>query len=182
VDGAPNFEQDGFRALGMAASKGCSQPVQGNIQGLSTAPALTSHVPALLDVRVCRLYRSGPRGGGATNEERALFDPHPYARRGGEGPRQRDSHPPGRRFPRRRPLFLVGRDLHARGRHWKGQLATNQHTPFADPFVRPLFGGQEVTSGFSGTFGDDRAEVFGTTLVGTRSLSFQATLKKLADG
>ena len=65
---------------------------------------------------------------------------------------------------------------------WKGQLTTNQHTPFADPFVRPLFGGQEVTSGFSGTFGDDRAEVFGTTLVGTRSLSFRATLKKLADG
>ncbi len=37
---------------------------------------------------------------------------------------------------------------------WKGQLTTNQHTPFADPFVRPLFGGREVTSGFSGTFGD----------------------------
>jgi hypothetical protein len=64
---------------------------------------------------------------------------------------------------------------------WKGELSTNQHTPFADPFVRPLFGGEEVTSGFSGTFGDDRAEVFGTTLVGTRSLSFRASLKKLAD-
>ena len=64
---------------------------------------------------------------------------------------------------------------------WKGDLRTNQHTPFADPFVRPLFGGQEVTSGFSGTFADDRAEVFGTTLVGNRSLSFRATLKKLAD-
>lgn len=64
---------------------------------------------------------------------------------------------------------------------WKGQLITNQHTPFADPFVRPLFGGHEVSSGFSGRFGDDRAEVFGTTLVGTRSLSFRATLKKLAD-
>jgi hypothetical protein len=64
---------------------------------------------------------------------------------------------------------------------WKGELRTNQHTPFADPFVRPLFGGQEVTSGFSGTFGDDQAEVFGTTLVGTKSLSFRATLKRLAD-
>src|ERR1700692_52153 len=64
---------------------------------------------------------------------------------------------------------------------WKGDLRTNQHTPFADPFIRPLFGGQEVTSGFSGTFADDRAEVFGTTLVGNRSLSFRATLKKLAD-
>jgi hypothetical protein len=64
---------------------------------------------------------------------------------------------------------------------WKGELTTNQHTGFADPFVRPLFGGQEVSSGFSGTFADDGAEVFGTVLVGSRSLSFRATLKKLAD-
>jgi hypothetical protein len=65
---------------------------------------------------------------------------------------------------------------------WKGELRTNQHTPFPDPFVRPLFAGQEVTSGFSGTFTDDQAEVFGTTLAGNRSLSFHATLKWLAEG
>lgn len=64
---------------------------------------------------------------------------------------------------------------------WKGQLSTNQHTPLSDPFVRPLFGGQEVNSGFSGTFDGDQAEAFGTALVGARSLSFRATLKKLAD-
>jgi T3SS negative regulator,GrlR len=64
---------------------------------------------------------------------------------------------------------------------WKGDLATNQHTPFPDRLIRPLFAGQEVTTGFSGRFEDDRSEVFGTTLVGSRSLSFQATLKKLAD-
>jgi len=64
---------------------------------------------------------------------------------------------------------------------WKGQLTTNQHTAFPDPFTRPLFGGQEVASGFSGTFSGDEAEVFGTTLVGTRSLSFHATLKRLDD-
>ena len=64
---------------------------------------------------------------------------------------------------------------------WKGQLSTNQHSPFPDPLVRPLFAGQEVTSGFTGTFADDEAEVFGTTLVGNRSLTFHATLKKLAD-
>lgn len=65
---------------------------------------------------------------------------------------------------------------------WKGELATNQHTPFANSEVRPLFGGKEVSSGFSGTFTDDGAEVFGTVLVGgNRSLSFQATLKRLAD-
>jgi hypothetical protein len=64
---------------------------------------------------------------------------------------------------------------------WKGELTTNQHTPLADPFTRPLAAGQEVSSGFSGTFAHDRAEAFGTALVGTRSLSFRATLKKLAD-
>jgi hypothetical protein len=63
----------------------------------------------------------------------------------------------------------------------RGHLATNQHTGFADAFVRPLFGGQVASSGFSGTFADDAAEVFGTVLVGSRSLSFRATLKKLAD-
>jgi hypothetical protein len=62
---------------------------------------------------------------------------------------------------------------------WKGELTTNQHTPFADPFVRPLFGGNEVSSGFTGTFTDDGADVFGTTLVGTKSMSFHATMKFL---
>jgi len=66
-------------------------------------------------------------------------------------------------------------------RNRKGHLTTNQHSPFADPFVRPLFGGQEVSSGFSGTFAGDSAEAFGTVLVGTRSLSFRATLKWLAN-
>src|ERR1700746_973366 len=65
---------------------------------------------------------------------------------------------------------------------WKGELATNQHTDFPDPFVRPLFEGREVTSGFTGTYTDSEAEVYGTTLVGgNRSMSFRATLKRLAD-
>ncbi len=65
---------------------------------------------------------------------------------------------------------------------WKGHFATNQHTDFPDPLVRPLFNKREVTSGFSGTYTDEGAEVFGTTLVGgTRSMSFRATLKRLAD-
>ena len=65
---------------------------------------------------------------------------------------------------------------------WKGELVTNQHTPFNDPFVRPLFGGEEVCSGFTGKFADDQSEVFGTTLVGARSLSFRAVLKLLEEG
>jgi T3SS negative regulator,GrlR len=64
---------------------------------------------------------------------------------------------------------------------WKGQLSTDQHTGFDDPFVRPLFAGQEVASGFTGTFASNTAEAFGTVLIGSRSLSFHATLKWLAD-
>jgi hypothetical protein len=47
--------------------------------------------------------------------------------------------------------------------------------------VRGRFGGQEVASGFSETFAVEQAEVLGTSLVGTRSLSFGATSKRLAD-
>lgn len=84
------------------------------------------------------------------------------------------------------PFFWsVGRYSVARGSGnqgtWKGELITNQHTPFTDPFARPLLGGQEVASGFSGTFSDDASEVFGTTLAGARSLSFRAVLKRLAE-
>ncbi|MET4071674.1 hypothetical protein ABID58_006489 [Bradyrhizobium sp. S3.2.6] len=65
---------------------------------------------------------------------------------------------------------------------WKGELATNQHSPFADPLVRPLFAGAEATSGFSGTFSEEGAEVYGTVLVaGHRSLGFRASLKWLAE-
>jgi T3SS negative regulator,GrlR len=64
---------------------------------------------------------------------------------------------------------------------WKGCLVANQHTPYHDSLARPVFAGREVTTGFSGTFRDDGSEVFGTSLVGTRSISFRATLRRLAD-
>jgi hypothetical protein len=64
---------------------------------------------------------------------------------------------------------------------WKGHFVTNQHTDFPDPSVRPVLNRHEATSGFSGTYTEDGAEVFGTTLVGSRSLSFRATLKRLQD-
>src|ERR1700709_125578 len=66
------------------------------------------------------------------------------------------------------PYFWSTGAYTVRAGTWKGYLITNQHTPFSDRFVRPLFGGQEVSSGFSGTFADDRAEVYGTTLAGNR--------------
>jgi hypothetical protein len=64
---------------------------------------------------------------------------------------------------------------------WKGDLVTNQHTPYRDSTARPVFAGREVTTGFSGTYGGDDSEVFGTSLVGARSISFRATLRRLAD-
>ena len=80
-------------------------------------------------------------------------------------------------------LLLVARLLQVGNGTWKGELATNQHSPFADPLVRPLFAGTEATSGFSGTFSEEGAEVFGTVLVaGHRSLGFRASLKWLAGG
>jgi hypothetical protein len=64
---------------------------------------------------------------------------------------------------------------------WKGDLVTHQHTPYRDSAARPVFAGREVTTGFSGTYRDGVSEVFGTSLVGSRSISFRATLRLLAD-
>ncbi|WP_245283543.1 GrlR family regulatory protein [Bradyrhizobium sp. URHD0069] len=64
---------------------------------------------------------------------------------------------------------------------WKGELVTNQHTPYRDSAARPVFAGREVTTGFSGTYRGGESEVFGTSLVGSRSISFRATLRWLAD-
>jgi hypothetical protein len=77
-------------------------------------------------------------------------------------------------------FWSVGSYTAAKGT-WKGHFTTNQHTPFEDPFVRSVLRGKEVNSGFTGTYTEDGAEVFGTTLVGGHSLSFRATLKRLAD-
>jgi hypothetical protein len=47
-------------------------------------------------------------------------------------------------------FWSVGSDTFANGR-WKGDLVTNQHTPYHDSMPRSVFGGREVTTGFSGT-------------------------------
>jgi hypothetical protein len=87
----------------------------------------------------------------------------------------------GGRFLGGGPYFWSTGSYTYRDGTWKGELLTNQHTMLSDPFVRTLSGGQEVASGFSGTFAGDQAEAFGTSLIGNRSLSFRATLKRLAD-
>ena len=58
---------------------------------------------------------------------------------------------------------------------WRGELTTFQH---AKPVgVLPLFGGREVTCGFTGTYADDSAVANGTALVGKTSVLFQTRLK-----
>ena len=57
---------------------------------------------------------------------------------------------------------------------WRGELITNEHTRSVG--VRPLFGGREVTCGFTGGYTGDGAEVNGTALVGKTSVSFHAKL------
>jgi hypothetical protein len=58
---------------------------------------------------------------------------------------------------------------------WRGELTTFQH---AKPVgVVPLFGGREVTCGFTGTYSSDSAVVSGTALVGKTSVLFETRLK-----
>jgi T3SS negative regulator,GrlR len=57
---------------------------------------------------------------------------------------------------------------------WRGELTTRQHAEAIG--VRLLFGGREVTSGFTGIYFHDAAEVNGTALVGKTSVSFTAKL------
>jgi T3SS negative regulator,GrlR len=79
------------------------------------------------------------------------------------------------------PYFWSVGTYTAKDGTWKGQFSTSQHTEFPDPAVQPVFRSPVVNSGFSGTYNDEGAEVFGTTLAGSRSLSFHATLKRLVD-
>ena len=58
---------------------------------------------------------------------------------------------------------------------WRGELTTFQHQKPVG--VQPLFGGREVTCGFTGPYADDGAVVSGTALVGKTSVMFQTRLK-----
>ena len=58
---------------------------------------------------------------------------------------------------------------------WRGELTTVQHAKPAG--VMPLFGGREVTCGFTGSCSHDGAVVSGTALVGKTSVMFEARLK-----
>jgi hypothetical protein len=58
---------------------------------------------------------------------------------------------------------------------WRGELTTFQHAKSVG--VIPLFGGREVTCGFTGTYSQDGAVVSGTALVGKMSVLFEARLR-----
>jgi hypothetical protein len=65
---------------------------------------------------------------------------------------------------------------------WRGEMIVHQHTEA--PGLNLVFGGREVTCGFTGTYSDGFADIDGTALVGSSSISFRArlTLKsRLAD-
>ena len=58
---------------------------------------------------------------------------------------------------------------------WRGELITNEHSKSAGTL--PVFGGREVTCGFTGAYSADAAEVNGTALVGKTSVVFHARLQ-----
>jgi T3SS negative regulator,GrlR len=58
---------------------------------------------------------------------------------------------------------------------WRGELITHQHTEAVGKIL--VFGGREVTCGFTGIYSDGEAEVEGTALVGKISVLFGAVLK-----
>ena len=70
-------------------------------------------------------------------------------------------------------FYYTGSYTADRGK-WRGELTTNQHTKSAG--VLPLFGGREVTTGFSGTYTADSAEVQGAALVGKTSVRIHSRL------
>src|ERR1700682_3933489 len=57
----------------------------------------------------------------------------------------------------RRHAFLLHRLLHLQNGKWRGELITQQHAEAIG--VNLLFGGREVTCGFTGVYSDDEAEV-----------------------
>src|SRR4026209_2035823 len=70
-------------------------------------------------------------------------------------------------------FYYTGSYTAERGK-WRGELITNEHTKSAG--ARPLFGGREVTCGFTGSYSADAADVNGTALVGKTSVAFHAKL------
>lgn len=70
-------------------------------------------------------------------------------------------------------FYYTGSYSFARGK-WRGEMVVHQHTEA--PGLNLVFGGREVTCGFTGTYSEGIADIDGTALVGSHSIPFRARL------
>ena len=70
-------------------------------------------------------------------------------------------------------FYYTGSYSFGRGK-WRGDMTVNQHTDA--PGLNLVFGGREVTCGFTGTYSEGIADIDGTALVGSHSIPFRARL------
>jgi T3SS negative regulator,GrlR len=71
-------------------------------------------------------------------------------------------------------FYYTGSYSPSRGK-WRGEMIVNQHTDA--PGLNLVFGGREVSCGFTGTFSGETADIHGTALVGTISVPFHAAMR-----
>jgi len=70
-------------------------------------------------------------------------------------------------------FYYTGSYSFSRGKG-RGEMIVHQHTEA--PGLNLVFGGREVTCGFTGTYSDGAADIDGTALVGHYSIPFRARL------
>lgn len=70
-------------------------------------------------------------------------------------------------------FYYTGSYSQGRGK-WRGDMVVNQHTDA--PGLNLVFGGREVTCGFTGSYAAGIADIDGTALVGRYSVPFRARL------
>ena len=70
-------------------------------------------------------------------------------------------------------FYYTGSYSFSRGK-WRGEMIVNQHTEA--PGLNLVFGGREVSCGFTGTYSTGAADIDGTALVGRNSVPFRAHL------
>jgi T3SS negative regulator,GrlR len=71
-------------------------------------------------------------------------------------------------------FYYTGSYSPSRGK-WRGEMIVNQHTDA--PGLNLVFGGREVSCGFTGTFSGGAGDIHGTALVGSTSVPFQVALR-----
>jgi hypothetical protein len=70
-------------------------------------------------------------------------------------------------------FYYTGSYSYSRGK-WRGEMIVHQHTEA--PGLNLVFGGREVSCGFTGTYSGTSADIHGTALVGSTSVPFHASL------